>query len=406
VPTYFFSARSNSGQSQSGKREASSETELARALREEGYVLTSVTLADLPTNRKKLLFSFSLLNRVPLVEKMIFSKNLAVMIGAGLSLTRSLEALSEQTKNKSFSKTITKINDDVKKGQSFADALAKHPKIFSDLFVNMVRVGETAGNMEEILKVLAGQMEKDHDLISRVRNAMIYPAVILVVMLGIGIAMMIAVVPKLTAIFSEMNVDLPFTTKIVIALSNFLSNNLIVSLLILAAIPIGVRLALQTTSGKKYLGIVLLKLPVFGNIVKKMNSARLARTLGSLIEGGVPIVKGLQIVSGTLSNYSFRQSLINSATVVQKGQSLSQALKSYNNLYPSMVNQMIQVGEETGTLGDILIKMAGFYEEEVTGITKNLSSIIEPLLMVIIGAAVGFFAISMIQPMYSVMDTI
>lgn len=404
MPTFKYTAKSFSGEQKSGTLDANSEVELAGILREQGLVLTSIQ-----DNKKKASFNKfadfvpNLFSRVPLAEKMIFAKNLSVMIGAGLSLNRALDALSQQTKNKAFQKVLQEISDDIKKGTTFADGLSKHPKIFSELFINMVKIGETSGGLENILVLLANQMEKEHNLKSKVKGAMIYPSVVVVVMIGIGVAMMTLVVPKLLTVFKEMGTELPLSTKILIATSDFLSAHLIMGSVIVLAVVFGFRFLARTKVGIFYLDKLLLHAPIFGNISRKVNSAMFARTLGSLVEGSVPIVQGLTIVSGTMTNCHFKDSLSVAATEVQKGLRLSEALKAYANLYPPMVYQMIEVGEETGSLGSILIRLAEFYENEVNDISKNMASIIEPVLMVIIGSVIGLFAISMIQPLYSVM---
>jgi len=408
MPVFIYSAKSNTGEVKTGSQEAATETELAHVLREQGFILTSVHPAGQSPLVSRRRFSELLpsLLFIPLAEKMIFARHLSVMIGAGLSLNRSLEILGLQTKNKGFAKIIRSLGEDVKKGLPLADALNKHPQVFSELFVNMVKVGETSGNLEGVLKILAYQMEREHELISKVKSAFTYPAVIMVVMLGIGFLMMVMVVPKLTQIFIEMNTELPFSTQLVILISDILSQHWLASLVALVLLIVLFRFTLKTKSGKSYFDWLLLHLPILGEINKKVNSARLARTLGALIESSVPIVQSIQIVAGTLGNSLFRQSLAESASVVQKGTPLSKAIEGYTQLYPPMVGQMIEVGEETGTLGNILGKLADFYEDEVNNVTKNLASIIEPVLMVLIGGAVAFFAISMIQPMYSIMQTI
>lgn len=335
---------------------------------------------------------------------MIFARHLAVMIGAGLSMTRALETLGLQTKNKKFSKIIGALKESVNQGQPLADSLGKYPRIFSELFVNMVRVGEASGNLEETLKMLAYQMEKEYELKSRLRSAMIYPIVIVIAMFGIGLLMMIVVVPKLTTIFNEMQVDLPISTQVLIGLSNFLSQHWLAGIFGLIILLLAVRLLAKTTPGKTYIDWTIMHLPIIGELTKKINSARLARTLGSLIESSVPIVQGLQIVAGTLGNIFFRRSLNEAASVMQKGGQLSKLINDYPQLYPAMVGQMMAVGEETGTLGVILGKLADFYEEEINNTTKGFAAVVEPILMVVIGAAVGFFAIAMLQPMYSLMQ--
>lgn len=341
---------------------------------------------------------------VTLVDKMLFARHLSVMIKAGVSFNQALDILAKQTKNKKLSKIIGLINKDIQGGMTFSDSLAKYPKIFSELFVTMVRVGENSGNLEEILKLLAVQMDKEHQFISKVRGAMLYPMVIITAMIGIGIAMMIWVVPNLVATFTELKMQLPPTTRFIIGLSNFLVKYTAISILLIIALIILLTQILKTKQGKRSLDWLALHTPILNSIIQKISSARLARTLSSLIEGGVPIIKSIQIVAATLTNSYYFDSLRSSVKEIQKGQSFNVALKKYPSLYPPLITQMIEIGEQTGTLSSVLKELADFYEEEVDNFTKNLSTIIEPILMVIIGAAVGFFAISMIQPLYSMME--
>ncbi|MEK7160403.1 MAG: type II secretion system F family protein, partial [Patescibacteria group bacterium] len=407
MPTYKYTAKSLTGEAKNGTLDAASEGELARLLREQGFLLTFVQ-ANVATrlNRQWLKEALTIFSSVSLFEKIIFVRHLAVMVGAGLAISRALETLSLQTTNQNFSKILQAVNNDVRQGQPLADSFNKHPKVFSELFVNMVKVGETSGSLENVLKLLAEQLEKEHELKSKIRGAMMYPAIIVLAMIGIGILMMIMVVPQLTAVFKDMGSGLPLSTQLIISFSDFLSQYWLLFLVALAATIFLIRFLLKTPLGRRVFDRVWLRLPIFGNISRKTNSARLARTLGSLVESGVPIVSGLQIVSGTLTNIFFQQSLAEAAVQVQRGSQLSKIIQGFNNLYPPIVSQMISVGEETGTLGEILIKLAGFYEEEVSNITKNLSTIIEPVLMVFIGIVVGFFAIAMLQPMYSMMNSI
>jgi len=403
--TFFYTAKSNSGEIKTGTQEANSEAELAETLREQGFILTSIKAAGQSAKASSRFLSFlPSFAGASLAEKMMFTRHLAVMIGAGLSLNRALEVLAQQTKNKGFAKVIINVNESVRAGIPLADSLSHHPRYFSELFINMIKVGETSGGLESSLKILAHQMEKQYELKSKVKNAMIYPAVIITAMLGIGILMMVMVVPKLTQIFKEMQTDLPLSTRVIIATSDFLNQHLLLGAFVLIALIIVIRFILKTAKGKIAMDGLILRLPIFGEISRKINSAQLARTLGSLIEGGIPIVQGLQIVANTMSNYLFQDSLQKSSLTVQKGEKLSQAIKTFSYLYPSMVPQMIEVGEETGTMGEILLRLADFYEEEVNDVTKNMASIIEPILMVTLGTVVGFFAIAMLQPMYSLME--
>lgn len=411
MSTFTYTARSRAGQETQGTRQAGSKSDLARALRQEGYILTSAIFLDKRSKNSQitlpaqagLRFLTTLFKRVSLVEKIMFARHLSVMLNAGLSVNRGLQILSKQTKSQYFAKVLSAMEKDIRAGQPFSKALSKYPRVFSDLFVNMAKVGETGGKLEEVLKLLAIQMKKDHDLRSRVKGAMVYPGVIVAAMVGIGILMMVMVVPKLTAVFEELKIELPNSTKFIIGFSKALQHNLFLIIGTLIILIILVRIMPRIKKAKELFDWLVLRLPIFSGISRKINTARLARTLGSMIEGGIPIVKSLKITSQTLSNSFFKKSLYFCAEQVQKGDQLSSMLTKFTNLYPPMVTQMIQVGEETGTLTDILKRLAEFYEEEVNLLTKSLSSIIEPILMIIIGAAVGFFAISMIQPMYSMM---
>jgi type IV pilus assembly protein PilC len=402
VPTFIYTAKSQDGEEKSGAVEAVSEHELAMHLRQEGYFLTSARLAGLVEHKMQFWKNIlSVFNHVSLAEKMIFAKHLSTMVKAGLPLNKSLRILCEQTKNKYFKKVLNDVEEGITRGQSFSDSLQNFPNVFSVVFISMVRVGETAGNLEDILKNLSLQMEKDHELRSRVRGAMVYPSVILSVMVVIGILMMIMVVPKLSSVFGEMGAQLPLTTRVVISVSQFLSSHSVTGIVGLAVFIFLLRMLLKTAPGKKTLDTIVLKTPLFSQFSRKINSARFARNFSSLIEAGVPIYNALQIVSNTMSNSFFKECLAETSQQIQKGETLSNILKRHSNLFPIMVVQMIEVGETTGSLAEVLKNLAEFYENEVDNATKNLSSVIEPVLMVIIGVAVGFFAISMIQPMYS-----
>ncbi len=343
--------------------------------------------------------------RVPQIEIIMFAHHLSVMVKSGLSLSKSLSALERQTKNAKFAEVIKKTNSDVAKGTSFADALDAHPEVFDDLFVNMIRIGELSGSLDSTLSLLSEQMKKDYELRSKIKGAMTYPAVILTAMVAVGIVVMVYVIPKLTMIFQSMNVELPASTKFLIALSNLFLNH---GVLILAALIFLAMSAKLFFRGKnsKFVDMVILKLPIFGDISQKVNIARFARTTSSLIKGGVSISVALKTVSKTLSNYYYQESTRVAAERIEKGLRLKDSLEEFGDLYSPLVLQMIEVGEETGSLDDILLDLAKFYEDEVSETTKNLSTIIEPVLMIVMGIAVGFFAISIIQPMYSIADTV
>ena len=403
MPKYFYTARSFSGEGRTGILEATDEHQLASILRQEGYILIS---ANLEEREKKLEISFSFFAGVSLVEKMIFTRNLRIMIGAGISLPRALETLASQSKNKKFKKALISIAEEITKGKSFSDALSSHSDIFPELFISMVKVGEEAGTLEDVLKVLTNQMEREYELKSRVKGAMIYPAIIISAMIGIGILMLIMVIPKLAETFEELDIELPPTTRFVIFLGTFLAQKWYVILILALLLAIFLRIILKTKTGKRIVDFLTLKIPIISPLIQKTNSAYFVRTLSSLITSGVPIVRSLEIVSGAVGNVYFQETLQEASEKVRKGSKLSESLRPYQKLYSPTVVQMIQVGEETGETSTILAKLADFYEEEVANATKNLSAVIEPVLMLLIGAAVGFFAISMIQPIYGMLGAI
>ena len=405
MPRYFYTARSLKGESKSGTQEAKDIHELARILKQEGYLLISANSEE-ETKKRRFEIQLPFFTLVGLKEKMFFTRNLRVMIMAGVSLPRAIRILSEQSKSKKFRNALIDIQEEIIKGKDFSQALSRHPDIFSEFFQNMVKVGEEAGTLEEVLDTISRQMERENELGSKIKSALIYPAVIICAMLGIGFLMLVMVVPKLAETFDELDIELPLTTQIVVSLGTFLAEKWYLAILLVIVFLILTKTFLKTKVGKKLIDSLILRIPIISAIIKKTNSAYTTRTLSSLITAGVPIVRGLEIVSGTLSNFYFKTAMAEAAEKVKKGEKLSQALKPYNNIYPHLVLQMIEVGEETGETSNILEKLANFYEEEVTATTKNLASIIEPILMLIIGGAVGFFAISMIQPIYSMLHAI
>ncbi len=321
-------------------------------------------------------------------------------------VSRAVTNLSVQTKNKAFQKILLDVYDEVQAGKTLSEGLGKYPKVFNELFTSMVYVGEVSGNLEEILEILALQLEKEHDLLSKVRGAMIYPSVIVVAMIGIGILMLTYILPRITSVFKDMNVTLPASTRFIMVVSDFMRGHALMSTAIFFGSIIGVRLFASTTIGKRFFDWFFLRLPIVGNIIIKVNSARFARIYSSLLKSGVSVLDSLTIVKKTLSNLYYRDALDDAISEIQKGVDLSKVISRYPRIFPVLVPQIIQVGEETGKTEMVLRKLAEFYEEEVSQITKNMSSIIEPVLMLLIGGGVGFFAVAMLTPMYSVMENI
>lgn len=404
MPVYSYIAQSVKEGQKSGAIEAKDKNELNKILRQKGYFLISADIKDKKRKKGILKYEITIIKTVSLTEKMMFTRNLRIMLVAGVSLSRSLTILAKQAKSKILKRALFDIEGEVAGGKTFSNALSKHTNVFSEIFVNMVKTGEESGTLGEVLRVLALQMEREHELISRVKGAMMYPAVILTAMLGIGALMFVVVVPKLAKTFEELGVDLPIMTRIVIGFGDFLIAKWYLGILIIIILIFSFKAILKTRGGKKAVAFFILKVPVISSVIKKTETARSARTLGSLIVSGVSIVRGLEVTSRALGNIYFKEAMIETANRVKEGAKLSEALASYQNLYSPIMIQMIEVGEESGQTSEILIKLAEFYEEEVNNVTRNFSAIIEPVLMLIIGAAVGFFAIAMFKPMVAIVE--
>jgi len=405
MPRYTYIAKTKEGLSKKGILNVKNESELAKTLRAEGSILIRAEL-EMGKSKMKLPISIPFFSGVSLIERTMFTRNLRVMVASGIPLPRALGILAKQSKSRKFQRIILKIKQSILTGSSFSDSLANHSQIFPEVFTNMIKVGEESGTLEKVLDILTDQMEKEHEIKSKIKGAMIYPAIIFIAMFIIGIVMLIVVVPKLSKLFNELQMELPITTRVVIAIGNFLAVFWYTVPIILILIVVAFRLLLKTAVGKRIFDRFVLKIPIISPIIKKTYSATTVRTLSSLISAGVPIVRSLEIVAGTLNNIHYKNAIKDVAERVSRGSKLAEVLQDYDDIYPNLVIQMIAVGEETGETSSILAKLADFFEQEVDNATKNLSAVVEPFLMLIIGIAVGFFAISMIQPMYSMMETL
>jgi len=342
------------------------------------------------------------LSRVPLKEKLFFVQHLSIMLKAGISLSASLKTLAKQSENKYFLKILNDVSLRVEKGMSFTESLKPYENIFGELFINMIEAGEISGKLEAVLKQLYVQLKKQNELISKVKGALTYPLVILFSMGGIGTFMMIVVVPQLTDMLKSFNTELPLPTKILIGVSSFISHNGILSFLAFAGFIAGMTYILKTHTGKYIFQLILLKTPLFSTIVKKINLARFTRTMSSLLKTDIMIIKVFQITANVIGNLHYRQAIVDMGEKIKKGGQINQIISLYPNLFPPMVSQMISVGEETGELDNMLQELAEFYEAEVDQIMNNLPSIIEPILILVLGSGVGAMAVAVIMPMYSI----
>lgn len=342
------------------------------------------------------------LNRVKSDELIMVTRNLGSMLVAGLTVTRALSVIERQSKNPKLKGVIKQIINRINQGDQFCVALKEFPDVFDNLYVSMVRAGEESGGLAGALQNLAIQMERSNNLVKKVKGAMIYPAIVIIIMVVIGVLMMVYVIPQITGVFKNMGKELPLPTQVIINVSDFLVANTILTFVGLFGGIISFMYLLKTRLGKIGLSWLVVRLPGIGNLAKEKNAAQTARTLSSLLGSGVDVLRSIEITEEVVQNVFYKKVLREAREKVEKGLPLSEVFIERNDLYPILVGEMILVGEETGQISGMLGELAIYYETEVERKTKDLSTIIEPLLMVVIGGGVGFFALAMMGPIYSI----
>lgn len=348
----------------------------------------------------------NLTSGVKMEERIAFTKNLSAMLGAGLTLSRALSVIERQSANKSLKAIVTDLGGRVKKGDAFNEALAAHPKVFSKLYIAMTRAGEESGTLADSLKVVAKQMDRSFTLQKKIKGAMIYPCIILFAIVVIGVLMMIYVVPTLAATFKQMGAELPAATQAVISISDFMSSHVVMVFIILILSILAIIAFFRSKIGGTIVLAVALRIPVIGTLVRETYSARAARSLSSLLSSGVEMLNAIDITKEIVGDNRFGKVVEEAGVRVKKGEALSASFIEHEKLYPVFIGEMITVGEETGQVAGMLAQVAEYYENDVEEGTKDLSTIIEPMLMLLIGAFVGVFAVSMIAPIYSLSSQI
>lgn len=340
-------------------------------------------------------------SRVSFVEKMLFVYHLKTMVKAGLSIISALKVLSEETENKKLRTIIGEIKTLVESGKQLSEALVNYPKIFPPIYVSMIASGEAAGKLEEALVQVSLQMKKSHELTSSIRSAMIYPAVVFTAMLGIGLEMVLFVLPKIMVMFNDVGATLPLATRILVGVITFFENYGLITLVVLVALILITIWLVRQPKIKQGLHKFNLHLPIFGAVIKKINLARCTLTLSSLLESTIPIIEAVKITAGVQSNVTYRDNLLITAESLKKGENLSTILRRFPLTFPAMVTEMIMVGEQSGQVEDMLNELAEYYSAEVDSTMKNFATIIEPVVIVILGLMTAGIAVAVIMPMYS-----
>ncbi|MBX4191542.1 MAG: type II secretion system F family protein [Candidatus Doudnabacteria bacterium] len=393
---FQYQARDEQGQLRTGTVEANNESVAFDVLRLHGLIVIKIV----PYESINILERIKLFERVPLKDIVLFSRQLSTLINAKVPIVQALRILETQVSAPKLRSTINEIAQRVEAGDSLSSAMSAYPKIFSELYINLLRSGEMAGTMDESLNYLAVQMEKDYDLRSKVIGAMTYPAFIVVALFIVGFLMFLYVLPPLVAVLQESNVELPITTKALIFTTNFMKGYWWLVLVGTIGSVMGFSFYSKTVGGKYVIDTVKIKSPVIGTLFQKIYMARFARNLSTLIAGGIPIVKALDSVADIVGNEVYKEIILGASTQVRNGKSIASALTTRSE-FPPIVAQMTQIGESTGRLQEILEKLASFYEKEVDGVLKILTTLLEPIIMMLLGFAVAVMVAGILLPIYN-----
>ncbi|MBI5556519.1 MAG: type II secretion system F family protein [Deltaproteobacteria bacterium] len=401
MPVYVWKGVNSYGEKRKGRIEAHSEAAALALLKKIRVKPTVLKVAP-----KDLLANLAMFQpKVTGKDVVIFTRQLSTMIDAGLPLVQSLEILAGQQENATFKKLLTDIRIDVETGMTFADAMKKHPKVFDNLFCNMIDAGEVGGILDTILNRLAGFMEKSMALKKKIKGAMTYPIICLCIALVITAVILVFVVPVFAKMFADFGSALPVPTQIVVDASEFAKKNFFIMIGVLVAVVVAIKKIYNTDKGRKKMDYMLINAPVFGPLIRKVAVAKFTRTLGTMLHSGVPILDSLNVVGKTAGNKVVEQAVFRVADSITEGRSIAEPLEE-TGVFPSMVVQMINVGEATGALDTMLEKIADFYDEEVDQAVENMTAMIEPFMMVFLGGLIGGLVIAMYLPIFKMASVV
>ncbi len=401
MATFVYEAVDASGKSVNGRVEADNEQLLLTKLHEQQFHVVAIK----ETGASSRSVSGARTGAVKLQSLVIFSRQFATMIDAGISIVKCLDILEGQCKDEALRAIVGQVRRDVKDGLSLTDAIIKHPKCFTKLYVNMIKAAEIGGILDKILDRLSGFLEKEMEINQKVKSAMMYPCIVLCFAMVIVVALFIFVLPRFKDIFSSMQIELPPTTEALFAISDFLIQFWYLFIAMIFGAVIGYKKYASTEKGRYMIDKYKLRIPIFGELSLKISVSRFARTFGTLISSGVPMMRSLEIIGETSGNAVIAQAIGNARNAIREGARISVPLAQCG-LFPTMVTHMIDVGEETGRLSEMLVKVADFYDNEVDAMIKGLTSLIEPLLIVFMGVLVGFIAISIMSPIFKLVSSI
>jgi type IV pilus assembly protein PilC len=403
MPTFAFSGRNRGGETITGERAGDTMDAVVSALRREQILVTRITPAKAAAAAAAPGAKKFKAKSPPAKNLAVFTRQFSVMIDAGLPLVQCLDILGNQEEDKNFGAVILQVRSDVEGGQSLADAMKKHPKVFDGLFSNMIAAGEAGGILDGILKRLAGYIEKNVKLKGQVKSAMVYPIAVIVIAAVVVGAILWKVIPTFASLFAGLGAELPLPTRIVIAASNWLVAYMPYLIVGGGALSYGFKRYYETEKGRYNVDKVMLKLPILGSVLRKIAVARFCRTMSTLLASGVPILDGLEITARTSGNAIVEEAIMTTRKSIERGETIAAPLKQ-TNVFPPMVVQMIGVGEATGALDTMLSKIADFYEEEVDTAVAGLLTLLEPLMIAILGGVVGGIVIAMYLPIFGLIS--
>ncbi|HWG85263.1 MAG TPA: type II secretion system F family protein [Deinococcales bacterium] len=400
MPTFTYRVRDASGKLMLSTMEAESVRHVRDALREKNFFIVSIEEPKTGLNQEIKIPGLGD-GKPNLKAVAVFSRQLATMVGSGLPLVQSLAIMQRQVEHKGFKKILATVRSDVEGGLPFSDALGKHPKVFSRLYLNLVRAGEVSGTLDTVLDRVSSFLEKDLALRGKIKGAMTYPAVVMVFALGITYFLLTTIVPQFGTILKELGGELPFITKALMATSDFLQTKSWLLFLIGVAVFFAYRAYYRTEKGRRVVDAVKLKTPVFGTLIQRAALASFSRTFSLLLRSGVNIIESLEITRGTANNAIVEDAISNAKNAVQRGEQISAPLGAAK-IFPPMVVSMVAIGEETGAMDDMLSKVADFYEREVDEAVDQLTAALEPLMIIVLGSIVGLIVAGMFLPMFSI----
>lgn len=400
MPTFLWKGRTASGRVETGEMVAENQAEVLKALRTKKVIPVSVK----PKPRE---ISFALFGGKKLSTKdlAIFTRQFATMINAGLALMDCLDTLKKQVTKPGFKTVITEIMEDIEGGATLADALSRQRKSFSDLYINMVAAGEAGGALDTILLRLAAYLEKTAEIIRKIKGAMIYPAMIMIVTIGAVAILLIFVIPIFANMYAGMGAELPGLTKVILAMSHILRRYFLILIGAIIAIVVALRLYYRSVNGRLVIDQIILRVPIFGDLIKKTALARFSRTLSTLLASGVNILDALEITAKTSGNKVVENAIMKARSSIKEGETIAAPLSQEKRVFPPMVVQMITIGEATGGIDEMLNKVADFYEGEVDSAVENLMAAIEPIIVVFLGAVIGVIVIAMYLPIFKLAST-